>query len=102
MHEIEHKCNSILMSDKQFEILLLLMLLLLHLILLPLLLLLLLALLLLLLLLQLLSPQGDTVFAGDCLFVCQQFYAKSYERISMKFSGSVGGGTRNNPLDFGS
>ena len=36
------------------------------------------------------------------LFVCQQLDAKSYEWISMKFSGSVGGGTRNNPLDFGS
>ena len=35
-----------------------------------------------------------------CLFVCQQLYAKSYERISIKFSGTVGGGTRNNPLDF--
>ena len=64
----------------------------------------------------LLSPQGDTAFAGVCLsvclfvfvclsvclFVCEQLYAKSYERILMKFSGSVGGGTRKNLLDFGS
>ena len=34
-----------------------------------------------------------------CLFVCQQLYAKSYERISMKFSGSVVYDTKNNPLD---
>ena len=40
------------------------------------------------------------VFVADS--VCQQLYTKSYERISVKFSGSVGGGTRNNPLDFGS
>ena len=39
----------------------------------------------------------------EMALVCrQQLYAKSYERISMKFSGSVGGGTRNNPIDFGS
>ena len=49
-----------------------------------------------------LSPPGDTVFDGICLFVCQQLYSRSYERILMKFSGSVGGGTRNSPLDFGS
>ena len=38
------------------------------------------------------------------LFVClsEQIYAKSYEQISMKFSGSAGGGTRKNRLDFGS
>ena len=50
--------------------------------------------------------QGDTVFAGACLsvclFVCEQLYTKSYERIPMKFSGSVGGGPRRNRLDFGS
>ena len=34
------------------------------------------------------------------VFVCQQLYAKSYERILMKFSESVGGGTRKNRLDF--
>ena len=36
------------------------------------------------------------------LFVSQQLYAKFYECFSMKFSGSVGGGTRKNRLDFGS
>ena len=36
------------------------------------------------------------------LFVCEQLYAKTYEQISMKFSGSVGGGPRRNRLDFGS
>ena len=36
-----------------------------------------------------------------CLSVCQQDYKKSYERISMKISGSFGGGTRSNLLDFG-
>ena len=45
-----------------------------------------------------LSPQGDTVFDG--VFVCQQLYSIHYEWILMKFSGSVRGGTRNNPLDF--
>ena len=50
-----------------------------------------------------LSLQGDTVFAGVCLFVClSTTLHKSYERISMKFSGSVGSGTRTNRLDFGS
>ena len=38
----------------------------------------------------------------DCLSVCEQDYSKSHEQISMKFSGSVGGGRRNNPLDSGS
>ena len=58
--------------------------------------------------LNLLPPQGGTVYDGSCLFVClsvNDFVQKSYQRISMKFSGSVGGpggGTRNNPLDFGS
>ena len=37
-----------------------------------------------------------------CLSVCQQDYSKSYTQISMTFSGRVGGGKRNNPLDFGS
>ena len=53
--------------------------------------------------------QGDAVSAGVCLFVslfvlfvCQQLYAKSYERISMKFSGSVGDSTRKNLIDLGS
>ena len=52
---------------------------------------------------MLISPQGSILFllAFVCLFVCQQLYTKSYERILMKFSGSVGGGT-NNPLNFGS
>ena len=45
--------------------------------------------------------QGDTVCAGVCLFVCEQLYTKSHERILMKFSGNVGGGTRKNQLDFG-
>ena len=36
------------------------------------------------------------------LFVCEQLYAKTFEQISMKFSGSVGGGPRRNRLDFGS
>ena len=36
-----------------------------------------------------------------CLFVYVQVYAKSYERITMKFSGSVRGGTRKNHEDFG-
>ena len=53
-------------------------------------------------LLLLLSRPGDAVFDGVCLFVCQQLCAKSYERILIKFSGSVGGGTRTNQLDFGS
>ena len=50
--------------------------------------------------------QGDHVFAGVCLsvclFVCQQIYAKSYKRILMTFSGSIGDGPRRNRLDFGS
>ena len=53
----------------------------------------------------LLPPQGDSLrflLVFVCLFVCQQLYAKSYERISMKFSGSVRGGTRTSRLDFGS
>ena len=33
-------------------------------------------------------------------FVCEQLYTISYEWISMKFSGSVGGGTRKNLLDL--
>ena len=37
-----------------------------------------------------------------CLFVCQQGYSKSYERISMKFSGKIENGTSNKPLNFGS
>ena len=56
---------------------------------------------------------GGYVFGSigllGCLFVCLSVclsvfllagLLKSYERISMKFSGSVGGSTRNNPLDF--
>ena len=55
-------------------------------------------------LIYLLSPRGDTVFAGVCLsvclFICEQLYAESYELISMKFSESFGGGPRRNRLDF--
>ena len=36
------------------------------------------------------------------LFVCQQSYSKSYERISMKFSVKIEDGTSNKPLNFGS
>ena len=52
----------------------------------------------------LLSPPRRCLFmpAIGCLFVCEQLYAKSYERISMKFSGRVGGHPKRNPLDFGS
>ena len=37
-----------------------------------------------------------------CLFVCYQDYSKSYERISMKFSGKIEDGTSNKALNFGS
>ena len=41
--------------------------------------------------------QGDSFCRR--LFVCEQLYI-SYERILMKFSGSIGGGPRRNRLDF--
>ena len=42
------------------------------------------------------------VYLSVCLSVCQQDYAKSYQRILMKFGGWVRLGPRTNPLDFGS
>ena len=36
-----------------------------------------------------------------CLSVCK-YYSKTYEWISMKFSGKIEGGTSNKPLNFGS
>ena len=35
------------------------------------------------------------------LFVCEQHYSKSYERIVMKFYGGVQGGTMKNWFNFG-
>ena len=37
-----------------------------------------------------------------CLPVCYQYYSKTYEWISIKFSGKIEGGTSNKPLNFGS
>ena len=34
-----------------------------------------------------------------CLFVSEQHYSTSYERIAMKFYGEVKGGTRKNSLN---
>ena len=36
-----------------------------------------------------------------CLFVCEQHYSKSYERIGMKFYGRVLSSTSKNWLNFG-
>ena len=36
-----------------------------------------------------------------CLFVCEQHYSKSYERIGMKFYGWVLSSTSKNWLNFG-
>ena len=35
------------------------------------------------------------------LFVCEQHYSKSYERIGMKFYGGILGSTMKNWLNFG-
>ena len=37
-----------------------------------------------------------------CLSVCWQYYSKTHEWISMKFSGKIEDGTSNKPLNFGS
>ena len=41
------------------------------------------------------------VFLFVCSFVCQQLYAKTNGRISMKFSGKMENGSWTNPLNFG-
>ena len=42
------------------------------------------------------------VVAFVCLFVSEQLYSKSYDRIAVKFYGEIRTGTRKNWLNYGS
>ena len=46
--------------------------------------------------------QGGYVFGSVGLSVYWQYYSKTYEWMSMKFSGKIEDGTINKPLNFGS